>query len=169
MLGTRLALGWNWAGVALLVIALTSWLLLLRPVLSHWVTPTTGVSLLLTVSTQSLAVLPATLAASERADWLLYAALAPFLLGLVFYVFVISRFDFRQIGVRRGDQWGAKTAAALRPTALVNGIPARHVRRLQLRRGRARDRDRDYRLRARLGLGQRRRVGRGVRRCLFEI
>jgi len=77
---------------------------LLTPVPTHWVTPTVGVSLVLTVSTQSL-TLSAALAASERADWLLYAALAPFLLGLVFYVFVISRFDFRQLGVGRGDHW----------------------------------------------------------------
>jgi hypothetical protein len=40
------------------------------------------VSLVLTVSTESLAVLSASLAAGERTDWLLYAALAPFLLGL---------------------------------------------------------------------------------------
>ncbi len=120
VLGTRLTLlGWSWAGIALLVIALAFWLVLLRPVLTHWATPTVGVSLVLTVSTQSLAVLSAALAASERADWLLYAALAPFLLGLVFYVFVISRFDFRQIGVGRGDRW--ITGGALAISTLAAG------------------------------------------------
>ncbi len=67
-LGTRLTLlDWSWAGIALLVIALAFWLVLLRPVLTHWVTPAVGVSLVLTVSTQSLAVLSVALArASAR-------------------------------------------------------------------------------------------------------
>jgi Voltage-dependent anion channel len=106
VLGTRLTmLGWSWAGIALLAIAACVWLALLTPVLRNWVTPTVGVSLVLTVSTESLAVLSAALAASEHADWLLYAGLAPFLLGLAFYVFVISRFDLRQLVVARGDHW----------------------------------------------------------------
>ena len=45
VLGTRLALlGWDWAGVALLAIALVLWAALLTPVLTHWTTPTVGVS-----------------------------------------------------------------------------------------------------------------------------
>jgi hypothetical protein len=51
-LGTRLTLlGWNWAGIALLAIAFAFWLVLLTPVLTHWVTPTVGVSLVLTSRT----------------------------------------------------------------------------------------------------------------------
>jgi len=73
----------------------------------------------LTVSTESLAVLSAALAARERADWLLYAALAPFLLGLAFYVFVISRFDVRQLAVGRGDHW--ITGGALAISTLAAG------------------------------------------------
>jgi tellurite resistance protein TehA-like permease len=120
VLGTRLVLlGWSWAGIVLLVIALAFWLALLGPVLGHWVTPTIGVSLVLTVSTESLAVLSATLAGAERTHWLLYAALAPFLLGLVFYVFVISRFDLRQLLVGRGDHW--ITGGALAISALAAG------------------------------------------------
>jgi hypothetical protein len=57
------------------------WLVLLTPVLTQWVTPTVGVSLVLTVSTESLAVLSAALAARERTDRLLYAELAHFLRG----------------------------------------------------------------------------------------
>jgi tellurite resistance protein TehA-like permease len=84
VLGARLALlGWRWAGVATLVIASLLWLILLPPVLRSWTTPTLGVSLMLAVSTESIAVLAATLAPRERASWLLYAACAPFLLGLV--------------------------------------------------------------------------------------
>jgi hypothetical protein len=107
-----------------LVIAIALWLILLWPVLAHWTTPTVGVSLLLTVSTESLAVLSATLAARDHAHWLLDASLAPFLLGLAFYVFVISSFDLRQLLVGRGDHWitgGAlaiSTLAAQEPVGL---------------------------------------------------
>ena len=120
VLGTRLTLlGWDWAAIALLVIAAAFWLVLLTPVLTHWVTPTVGVSLVLTVSTESLAVLSAGLAASERTVWLLDAALAPFLLGLALYVFVICRFDFGQLAVGRGDHW--ITGGALAISTLAAG------------------------------------------------
>jgi Voltage-dependent anion channel len=131
VLGTRLTLlGWNWAGIALLAIALGFWLMLLVPVLGHWVTPTIGVSLLLTVSTESLAVLAATLAAAEHARWLLDAALAPFLLGLCFYVFVISRFDFRQLLIGRGDHWitgGALAISTLAVGQITLGAKSLHT------------------------------------------
>jgi tellurite resistance protein TehA-like permease len=119
VLGTRLTLlGWNWAGIALLVIALAFWLVLLGPVLANWVTPTIGVSLVLTVSTESLAVLAATLAEHERAPWLLQAALVPFVLGLAFYGFVIARFDLQQITTGHGDHWIAGGALAISTLAI---------------------------------------------------
>ena len=74
---------------------------------------------MLTVSTESLAVLAAVLAANEHAHWLLDAALAPFLLGLGFYLFVISRFDIRQLAVGRGDHW--VTGGALAISTLAAG------------------------------------------------
>ncbi len=124
VLGTRLTLlGWTWAGAALLVIAFGLWAALLAPVLVSWRTPTVGASLVLTVSTESLAVLDATLAAHERARWLLVAALAPFALGLCFYVFVIARFDPRQLGVGRGDHWITGGALAI-STLAAGGITA---------------------------------------------
>lgn len=120
VLGTRLTLlSWSWAGIAALVIALAFWLILLTPVLTHWVNPTVGVSLVLTVSTESLAVLSAALATSEHAQWLLDTAIAPFLLGLAFYGFVISRFDLRQLAVGRGDHW--ITGGALAISTLAAG------------------------------------------------
>jgi tellurite resistance protein TehA-like permease len=120
VLGTRLTLvGWQWAGVALLVIALVVWAALLAPVLSNWKTPTVGASLILTVSTESLAVLAATLAPSEHARWLLITALAPFGLGLCFYAFVFSRFDLNQLAVGRGDHW--ITGGALAISTLAGG------------------------------------------------
>ncbi len=120
VLGTRLTLlGWSWAGIALLAIAVAFWIVLLAPVLSHWTTPTVGVSLVLTVSTESLAVLAAALAAREGAPWLLDIALAPFLLGLAFYVFVIARFDIHQLLIGSGDHW--ITGGALAISTLAAG------------------------------------------------
>jgi tellurite resistance protein TehA-like permease len=128
VLGTRVTLlGWTGAGIVALVIAAILWALLLTPVLTHWKTPTVGSSLVLTVSTESLAVLAATLAAAEHADWLLVAALAPFVLGLCFYVFVISKFDMRQLGVGRGDHWitgGALAISTLAAGKLTAGAQA---------------------------------------------
>jgi hypothetical protein len=120
VLGTRMTLlGWSWAGITLLIIATLFWLLLLTPVLTHWKTPTVGVSLVLTVSTESLAVLGAVIAAHDHAGWLLDAALATFLLGLGFYVFVISRFDLGQLLVGAGDHW--VTGGALAISTLAAG------------------------------------------------
>lgn len=118
VLGTRLTLaGWEWAGATLLLIATAIWLWLVPQVLRHWQTPTTGASFILTVATQSLALLAATLAFSERADWLLYAALVPFGLGIGFYAFVLSRFDFRQLAVGLGDHWVTGGALAISTVA----------------------------------------------------
>jgi tellurite resistance protein TehA-like permease len=120
VLGTRLSqLGWTWAGIAALAIALLLWLALLGPVLAGWRTPTVGASLMLTVSTESLAVLAATLAVPARAPWLLIPALAPSALGLCFYVFVIRYFDWRQLGLGRGDHW--ITGGALAISTLTAG------------------------------------------------
>lgn len=118
VLGTRLALaGWNWAAIGLLVIALAIWLGLVPHVLRHWETPTIGASFILTVATESLALLAATLAFSERTGWLVYAALGPFALGLVFYVAVLSRFQFRQLVVGMGDHWVTGGALAISTVA----------------------------------------------------
>ena len=128
VLGTRLALlGWTWAGIAALVIAAVIWVLLLGPVLRHWKTPTVGASLMLTVSTESLAVLLATLGIVERTDWLIVVALAPCVLGLCFYVFVISRFDWAQLVVGHGDHWitgGALAISTLAAGKILAGAKA---------------------------------------------
>jgi len=128
VLGTRLTLlGWDWAGVASLMIAFLLWAALLAPVLAHWRTPTVGASLVLTVSTESLAVLAATLAIADQAHWLLVAAIAPFGLGLAFYVFVIARFDLRQLAIGHGDHWitgGALAIATLAAGKITTGAKA---------------------------------------------
>ena len=64
VLGSRLALlAVPVAAYALLAVALCLWAGLLGPVLRHWSTPTVGVSFVLTVATESLAVLAALLGA----------------------------------------------------------------------------------------------------------
>ena len=120
VLGTRLTLaGWGWAGSALLIIATGIWLGLVPHVLRHWQTPTIGASFILTVATESLALLAATLSLSDRAAWLTYVALGPFGLGLCFYAFVLSRFQFRQLAVGIGDHW--VTGGALAISTLAAG------------------------------------------------
>ncbi len=120
VLGSRLALlGWSWAGVALLLAALAMWLALLKPVVSHRQTPTTGLSLMLTVSTESLAVLCAALAAQQHAAWLTAPAVALFVLGLGLYALVVARFDFHQLVAARGDHW--ITGGALAISTLAAG------------------------------------------------
>jgi tellurite resistance protein TehA-like permease len=71
------------------------------------------VSFVLAVSTESLAVLAAILAAAEGTLWLAVAALVAVALGLVAYVFVLVRFDLRQLLVGHGDHWVAGGALAI--------------------------------------------------------
>jgi len=128
VLGTRLVmLGWTWAGIAALAIGAGVWAFLLGPVLAHWRTPTDGSSLVLIVATESLAVLAATLGLVERTDWLLVTALAPFVVGLGFYVFVITRFDLGQLTAGHGDHWitgGALAISTLAAGKLLAGAKA---------------------------------------------
>jgi hypothetical protein len=128
VLGTRLTLlGWSWAGIAALVLSLGLWLVLLRPVQLGWSSPTVGISLLLAVSAEALAVIATAVAVIERARWLLFCALVLFGLGLVLYVIVISRFDFRQLAVGYGDHWitgGAIGIAALAAAMSVTAASA---------------------------------------------
>lgn len=114
VLGTRLTLlGWGWAGAALLCVALPLWAGIVGPVLRGWQTPTVGASFILTVGTESLALLAAVVAFAYHAGWLLVAALAPFALGLAFYAFVVRRFDRGQLLVGQGDHWVTGGALAI--------------------------------------------------------
>lgn len=117
VLGARLALtGTEWAAWLLLAIAFAAWLRLVPSVLRHWQTPTVGVSFVLTVATESLAVLAAQLAIDGHRSWLAATALAPLLLGLAAYLFALARIDLRQLVVGSGDHWvfgGALAIATL--------------------------------------------------------
>ena len=146
VLGDRLTLlGEDWAGYLLLVLALSLWLVLLPRVLRHWTTPTVGVAFMLTVATESLAVLAALLAIEDRVAWLAASALAPLVLGIAAYLFVCARVDLRQLLLGCGDHWifggalaiatlaCARTAAALTATSALAGIhPALHDATLAL-------------------------------------
>lgn len=118
VLGTRLTLaGWDWAGAALLIVGTLIWVGLVPHVLRYWQTPTIGASFILTVATESLALLAAVLAFADRAGWLVYAALVPFCLGLCFYALVLSRFDLHQLAVGIGDHWVTGGALAISTVA----------------------------------------------------
>ena len=125
VLGTRLSLlGWQPVAVALLVVAAALWMVLLPMVLAHWSTPTVGVSFLLCVSTQGLAVLAATLGTAERLGWLVAVAGVLFGVGLVAYLSVLVTFDFRQVAVGAGDHWVAGGALAISALAAAKLLAA---------------------------------------------
>jgi hypothetical protein len=114
VLGTRLAIqDFRVIAAALLVLAVIGWGLLLLPVLRRWRTPTIGVSFIVGVATDSLALLSATLAVAFRAAWLLGAAALLLLLALAFYAMTAARFDLRQLMSGHGDHWIAGGALAI--------------------------------------------------------
>lgn len=126
--GARIALlGTYWAAYVLLVLALCLWLRLVPAVLRGWTTPTVGVSFVLAVATESLALLSALLALQARISWLVVAALVPLVLGLLFYVFVLARFDIRQLAVGCGDHWVTGGALAIATLACARAAEAAGV------------------------------------------
>jgi tellurite resistance protein TehA-like permease len=120
VLGIRLAAqDYRVAAAALLALAAIGWAVLLGPVLRHWVTPTAGISFVVGVATDGLAVLSATLAVTYHAGWLVGAAIVLLLLALAFYVVTAVRFDWRQLISGHGDHWIAGGALAI--SALAAG------------------------------------------------
>jgi tellurite resistance protein TehA-like permease len=114
VLGTVLAVyDYHVVAAVLLAIAGSGWALLVVPVLRHWTTPTVGISFVLGVATDGVALLSATLAIAFRTEWLLDAAVLLLLVGLAFYVFTAVRFDLRQLINGRGDHWIAGGALAI--------------------------------------------------------
>ena len=90
-----------------------AWALLLPPVLRQWKTPTIGISFVVGVATDGLALLSATLAGTFRAGWLVTPAALFLLLGLALYGFTLARFDLRQLISGHGDHWIAGGALAI--------------------------------------------------------
>ncbi|WSZ43927.1 tellurite resistance/C4-dicarboxylate transporter family protein [Streptomyces sp. NBC_00868] len=114
VLGTRISLlGWQTVAAALLALAAVIWPELLLHVVRHWRRRMPGAVFLGCVATQGLAVLAATLAAAGRHDWLAWAALAAFCLGLLLYVAALALFDLREVVGGAGDHWVAGGALAI--------------------------------------------------------
>ncbi|MCH0570733.1 tellurite resistance/C4-dicarboxylate transporter family protein [Streptomyces sp. MUM 136J] len=114
VLGTRIAaLEWTSAAEALLALSTVLWAGLLPSVFRHLPRGMPGSVFLGSVATQGLAVLGATLAASETAGWLARAALVLFWIGIVLYGIALTRFDLRQVAEGAGDQWVATGALAI--------------------------------------------------------
>jgi Ca2+/Na+ antiporter len=130
VLGARvIGLGWEGVAMALLVLATALWVALMATVRRRWKHPRTGVAFMVVVSTESLAVLAAELAAGEHPSWLLFAALLTFALGLVLYPFVLRGFDLRELVRGRGDQWvsgGALAISTLAAATIALAIHAVH-------------------------------------------
>lgn len=123
VLGARFAAGGaRVLAAVLLVLAAVALAVLAWPVLSHWVTPTVGTSFLVSVATQGVAGLAATLAASYRLGWLFILALVICLAGLASYVLAAVRFDPGAVATGAGDHWVAGGALAI--SALAAGTIA---------------------------------------------
>ncbi|NEA99886.1 tellurite resistance/C4-dicarboxylate transporter family protein [Streptomyces sp. SID13726] len=129
VLGTRFAaLGWQTLAEALLALATLLWPVLIVLVVGHWKRRMPGGVFLGCVATQGLAVLAATLAATESAAWLAHTALVLFWLGLVLYGVALFRFDLRQVLEGAGDHWvagGALAISALAGSKLIAADSAR--------------------------------------------
>lgn len=123
VLGTRLSiLGWQTLAAALLALAAVLWPALLLHVVRHWRRRMPGVAFLVCVATQGLAVLAAVLATVGHHDWLAWAALAAFVLGLLLYGAAFVRFDLREVSGGAGDHWvagGALSISALAASKLT--------------------------------------------------
>jgi tellurite resistance protein TehA-like permease len=119
-------LGWHWVGGMLLALALALWLALVPCVLRRWVTPTVGVSFMLVVSTESLAVLAAVLSVRDHLVWLAVAALVALGAGLIAYCFVLARFDLRHLLTGYGGHWVAGGALAIAALACGRIAQAAH-------------------------------------------
>ncbi|MFD5485516.1 tellurite resistance/C4-dicarboxylate transporter family protein [Streptomyces virginiae] len=123
VVGTRLSqFGWQTAAAALLALAALLWPGLLLNVVRHWRGRMPGGAFLGCVATQGLAVLAAVLAAVDRQDWLAWAALAAFCLGLLLYVAAFFRFDLHEVVGGAGDHWvagGALSISALAGSKLT--------------------------------------------------
>jgi hypothetical protein len=114
VIGSRfLDLGWPGPAAAMLVFAAGLWVALIAPVLRAVPDRGPGVLFMLTVSTESVAVLAAALAAPDHAPLLEYLALPLAAIGLALYGLTLCRFDPRELLEGRGDHWISGGALAI--------------------------------------------------------
>ena len=120
VLGSRFVeLGTAGLGLAFLVVAALLWVSFIGPVLRALPDRGDGLAFLLTVSTQSLAVLSAKLAVSYGAPFLEYLSLPLVGAGLAMYALVLPRLDPRLLRDGRGDQWICGGALAITTLAVA--------------------------------------------------
>ncbi|TDD85882.1 hypothetical protein E1293_10360 [Actinomadura darangshiensis] len=93
------------AAAVLLGLTAVLWTVLLPRVLRQLSRRVPGAAYLVTVATQAVAVLAATLAVELPAKWLAWPAVTMLALGLLLYVLVLTRFDFGELVGGAGDQW----------------------------------------------------------------
>jgi tellurite resistance protein TehA-like permease len=114
VLGSRVAqAGYRTLAAVVLVLAASQWAVLSGPVLRRWKTPTVGISFVLAVAAEAVALLGASVALSYRSRWLCCVVLFLVLLGLGLYGFAAARFDLTQLRSGRGDHWIAGGALAI--------------------------------------------------------
>jgi tellurite resistance protein TehA-like permease len=120
VLGSRFVdLGSAGLGLASLVVAALLWVSFVGRVLRALPDRGDGLAFLLTVSTQSLAVLSARLAVSYGAPFLEYLSLPLVAAALGLYALVLTRLDPTLLRVGRGDQWICGGALAITTLALA--------------------------------------------------
>jgi hypothetical protein len=132
VLGTSLAeRGWDSIALALLAVAAAFWLTLIVPALRSADPSRSTAALMLPVATQALATLCAELGAIDSLLWLVLAALAAFVAGLVLYAFAIARFALRQLIVARGEHWvagGALAVSSIAASAIIRATERLGIR-----------------------------------------
>jgi tellurite resistance protein TehA-like permease len=113
VVGARLSLlGWQREAAALLAVAAAQWVVVV-PRAAWRRGPSVGLTFLLAVATESVAVLAARLSLADGAHWLAVGAVAFLAAGLALYALVLVRFDARELAVGRGDHWIAGGALAI--------------------------------------------------------
>ena len=131
VLGVGLAaLGRPGPALGLWAIGLAFWCAILPGVVGRLPPAPGGRAFLLTVSTQSLAVLGATLAAPEEAPWMAWVALVLLVVGLVLYPVGLSRFPRSELRGGGGEIWiagGALGISALACAQLIQAGDALHA------------------------------------------
>lgn len=114
VLGSRfLVLGWPGPAAALLVVAAALWMAMIAFVLRGLPRPGTGATFMITVATESIAVLAAALAAPDHAPFLEYLAVLLAAAGMILYPVALSSFRVQELFSGGGDHWISGGALAI--------------------------------------------------------
>lgn len=130
VLGTRVELlGWPAVHLVLWALALGMWLVLMPIVATRWPGrgQGTGSHFLVTVATQAIAILAATLVLREGGGWLVAVAVGFLFFGLALYAVALVAFAPRELLVGHGDHWiagGALVISALAVAQVIRAIEA---------------------------------------------